>query len=105
VIPVSPNSFYAYLQTIAVGLKGMQVNERAESIVREIESLKIELEKFDKAYDTVGQHLRNASNKFDEGTKLLNKVELRVEGLAGNRAEQTVLFPEAEKKSLGAGKG
>jgi DNA recombination protein RmuC len=94
---------YAYLQTILVGLKGMQVSERAESIVREIESLRIELEKFGKAYDTVGQHLRNASTKFDEGAKLLAKVELRVESLAGNGVEQKVLFPEAGKKVLGAG--
>lgn len=103
VIPVSPNSLYAYLQTILVGLKGMQVNERAESIVREIESLRIELEKFGKAYDTVGQHLRNASSKFDETNKLLTKVELRVEGLSGNGVEQKLLFPEAGKKVLEAG--
>jgi DNA recombination protein RmuC len=103
VVPVSPNSLYAYLQTILVGLKGMQVNERAESIVREIESLRIELEKFGKAFDTAGQHLRNAGAKFDEGSKLLAKVELRVEGLSGNGVEQRVLFPEAAKKSLGAG--
>jgi DNA recombination protein RmuC len=103
VIPVSPNSLYAYLQTILMGLKGMQVNERAESIVREIESLKIELEKFRKAYDTVGQHIQNADRKFNEATKVLDKVELRVESLAGNGVEQKVLFPEAGKKVLGAG--
>ena len=103
VIPVSPNSFYAYLQTILIGLKGMQVNERAEIIVREIESLGIELEKFNKAYDTVGQHIRNAAAKFGEGKELLTKVELRVESLAGNGTEQKVLFPEIEKKVLGAG--
>jgi DNA recombination protein RmuC len=102
VIPVSPNSFYAYLQTIMVGLKGMQVSQRAETIVREIESLRIELEKFTKAYDTVGQHIKNAAAKLEEGSRLLNKVELRVEGLAGNGAEQQTLFEE-KKKSLGAG--
>lgn len=102
VIPVSPNSFYAYLQTIMVGLKGMQVSQRAESIVREIESLRIELEKFTKAYDTVGQHIKNAAAKLEEGSRLLNKVELRVEGLSGNGAEQQTLF-EVEKESLGAG--
>lgn len=102
VIPVSPNSFYAYLQTIMVGLKGMQVSQRAETIVREIESLRIELEKFTKAYDTVSQHIRNASSKLEEGSKLLNKVELRVESLAGDGTEQQSLFEE-RKKSLGAG--
>jgi DNA recombination protein RmuC len=102
VVPVSPNSFYAYLQTIMVGLKGMQVSQRAETIVREIESLRIELEKFGKAYETVGQHIRNATSKLEEGSRLLNKVELRVEGLAGNGVEQQTLFEE-KKKPLGAG--
>jgi DNA recombination protein RmuC len=104
VIPVSPNSFYAYLQTIMVGLKGMQVSQRAETIVRDIESLRIELEKFTRSYETVGHHVRNAAAKMEEGSKLLNKVELRVESLAGEGTEQQTLFDEEEKKkSLGAG--
>jgi DNA recombination protein RmuC len=98
VIPVSPNSLYAYLQTIMMGLKGMQVNQQAEAIVRDIESLKIELEKFTKSYETVGQHIRNAAAKLEDGSKLLNKVELRVEGLAGGDAgDQQTLFDEKKK--------
>lgn len=103
VVPVSPNSLYAYLQTILVGLKGLQVSQRAETIVREIESLRIELEKFGKAYEVIGGHIRNASTKFEDGNKLLTKVELRVESLVGNGAEQTELFTE-EKKPLGTAK-
>jgi DNA recombination protein RmuC len=101
VVPVSPNSLYAYLQTILLGLKGLQVSHRAETIIREIESLNIELEKFGKAYETIGGHIRNAATKFDDGAKLLTKVELRVESLVGNGTEQAELF-EQEKKSLGA---
>ncbi|HLJ26045.1 MAG TPA: DNA recombination protein RmuC [Candidatus Angelobacter sp.] len=97
VVPVSPNSFYAYLQTIMVGVKGLQVGQRADAIVREIESLRIELGKFSKAYETVVQHIRNASSKLEDGTKLLNKVELRVESLAGNGVEQAELFAEERK--------
>ena len=104
VVPVSPNSFYAYLQTIMVGLKGLQVSQRADTILREIESLRIELEKFGKAYETISQHIRNASSKLEEGTKLLTKVELRVESLVGQGAEQTELFSGA-KKSIGVGLG
>jgi len=51
----------------------------------------------------VGQHIRNAASKMEEGSKLLNKVELRVEGLAGgDAADQPTLFEE-KKKVLGTG--
>jgi len=56
-----------------------------------------------KAYETMGQHIRNASSKLDEGTRLLNKVELRVESLVGNGAGQTELFAN-DRKALGTGR-
>ncbi|HWZ45313.1 MAG TPA: DNA recombination protein RmuC [Candidatus Saccharimonadales bacterium] len=100
VVPVSPNSLYAYLQTIMVGMKGLQVSQRAELIVRGIESLKIELEKFGKAYETIGQHVRNAAGKFDEGSRLLTKVEARVESLTGQGPDQPELFEEKQPPAL-----
>lgn len=100
VVPVSPNSLYAYLQTIMVGMKGLQVSQRAELIVRGIESLKIEMEKFSKAYETIGQHVRNASSKFDEGSRLFAKVEARVESLTGHGPEQPELFEDKQPPQL-----
>src|SRR5213075_166196 len=52
VIPVSPNSLYAYLQTILVGLNSMRVSQRAEVVLLQIESLKLELGKFTEAFET-----------------------------------------------------
>jgi len=92
VLPVSPNSLYAYLQTIVVGLNSLRISQKAESILKEIESLKLELEKFEDSYETVGKHLRNASSKFDESNKMLDKVENRVNVLAGAHPAQPALF-------------
>src|SRR3989338_5413424 len=34
VIPVSPNSFYAYLQVIILGMKGLKVEEKAQEVIK-----------------------------------------------------------------------
>lgn len=101
VMPVSPNSLYAYLHTILVGLNGMRISQRAESILREIQSLKVELGKFTDEYETVGKHLRNASAKYDDSEKRLDKVESRVSDLASQAGGPEEL--EGEQRALGAG--
>ncbi len=105
VLPVSPNSLYAYLQTIVIGLNGMRISERAESILKELESLRVEVAKFTDEYATVGKHLRNATTKYDESARLLNKVETRVQGLSDHRGEQLSLIEDEAQKELGEGQG
>lgn len=103
VIPVSPNSLYAYLQTILVGLNSMRVSQRAEVVLLQIESLKLELGKFGEAFETTGKHLRNATTKYNESSLMLEKVENRVEHLAtGAHDHQRSLFESQEKPALKA---
>lgn len=101
VMPVSPNSLYAYLHTILVGLNGMRISQRAEAILREIQSLNLELGRFTDEYQLVGKHLRNATAKFDESEKRLDKVESRVSGLANQAGGPEEI--EGEQRALGAG--
>jgi DNA recombination protein RmuC len=100
VMPVSPNSLYAYLHTILVGLNGMRISERAELILREIQSLQVELEKFDEEYQTLGKHLRNANVKFEDSSKTLERVERRVDGLASQVKVEDELPPAEEQRAL-----
>jgi len=96
VFPVSPNSLYAYLQTIVVGMSGMRISQRAQSILRELDSLRHELEKLDEIYGTLGQHLKNATARFDDGARALDRLEGRVNALAGGTG--LPLFDEVERK-------
>ncbi len=85
VIPVSPNSFYAYLQAIVLGLRGMRVEERAQEIIDSLSQLTGDLVKFRNEFDTVGTHLTNAGKKYDEAEKRLTKFEGRLEGVEGRQ--------------------
>ena len=97
VFPVSPNSLYAYLQTIVVGLNSLRISQRAESILQEIASLQLEMGKFVENYEKLGTHLRNAGKSHDDGTRVLDKVEGRLERLAGNGAHADALGGEQAK--------
>ncbi|MFH1369005.1 MAG: DNA recombination protein RmuC [Elusimicrobiota bacterium] len=85
VIPVSPNSFYAYLQAIVLGLKGMRIEKNAEILMQHIARLKGDFAKFQGEFETLGGHLTNAKNKYEETSKRLEKFgdKLLSEGETG----------------------
>lgn len=74
VIPVSPNTFYAYLQVICLGLKGLKVEENAKNILKSLSALGIEIDKFKEEFNTLGAHINNANSKYLDSQKRLDKV-------------------------------
>ncbi len=75
VIPVSPNSFYAYVQTILLGLRGMKVEERAQEILGELSRLRGDFAKIQDNFRILGRHLSNASGSFTETDKRMSKLD------------------------------
>jgi DNA recombination protein RmuC len=90
VIPVSPNSLYAYLQVIVLGLKGLQIERSAQEIQERLTRLGGDLEKFREAFDVVGRHLTNARNKYDEAGNALNRVEAKLEGIEKPQTQRSL---------------
>jgi len=79
VIPVSPNSFYAYLQVIILGLKGFQIEKDALKIQALLSGLKKDIGGFQEDFQLVGRHLTNALNKFEEARRRLDKFNFKLE--------------------------
>ncbi len=75
VMPVSPNSFYAYLLTLSQGFRGMRIEERAREIIDHLNKLRQDLESFGEEFHKVGVHLSNAQSRYTEAEKRLTRFE------------------------------
>jgi DNA recombination protein RmuC len=90
VIPVSPNSFYAYLQTVLLGLRGMKVEERAQEILGALTRLRNDFDKVQENFRVLGRHLTNASGSYADTEKTLTKLDAKL-----SQVEQPQLRPDS----------
>lgn len=71
VIFVSPNTFYAYLQAILYGLRGVSIQRNIQKVFQDLGRLQVDFKKFQEDFDLIGAHLSNAAKKYTEArTKL-----------------------------------
>ena len=75
VIPVSPNSFYAYLVVIVQGLKGFAVERRAREILADLTRLQKDLGLVRDRFATAGKQLGFAVENFGKAEKHLSRFE------------------------------
>jgi len=83
VIPVSPNSFYAYLQVIVQGLKGLHIEQTAREILGHLERLQGDFQDFQKDYATLGGHIHDAATKHAKAGDKLTRLSGGLERLTG----------------------
>lgn len=99
VIPVSPNSFYAYLQAIVLGLKGMRVESRAEEILQRLARLQGDFERFRDDFELLGKHLGHAQSSFYNAEKRLDQFGQKLTAAEGEPSDL------AKAQALGRGNG
>lgn len=78
VIPVSPNSFLAYLQTVLVGLRGMKIQEQAKEILENLGQIRRDFGQFGKDFAMIGSHITNAKNRYDDSARRLDTFSNRL---------------------------
>ncbi|MCK9603149.1 MAG: DNA recombination protein RmuC [Candidatus Omnitrophica bacterium] len=86
VIPVSPNTFYAYLQIICLGLKGLKIEENAKGILKNLSMLTSEITKFKEEFDVLGSHLSNANTKYLDSQKRLDRFSDKLMNIQDTKA-------------------
>lgn len=101
VVPCSPNTLYAYLQAILLGVRGVQIAQRAREIQAALQNLGQDLRQARELFDRAAGQLRFASQNVEAAGAALSKVEARVEGVARVGAEEPAApLPADEQLAL-----
>jgi DNA recombination protein RmuC len=87
VFPVSPTTFTAYLQVIALGLRGLQVEEHAHEVMAYVAELQRDFDRFADDFDKIGTHIGHAQSKYHEAGKRLDRFETKLERAVEEQAE------------------
>lgn len=74
VIPTSPNSFYAYLMAILLGLRGLKIEKNVREIIANLGRLHGDLGKFQNDFEIVGKHIYSTKNKYEEAERKLGRL-------------------------------
>jgi DNA recombination protein RmuC len=94
VFPVSPTTFTSQLQVIALGLKGMQIEQRAHEVMAYVAQLQGDFDRFRDDFQVVGKHIGNAQSKFAEAEKRLDRFDTRLERAAETEQEEVQVAQE-----------
>jgi len=95
VVPVSPQSFFAYLQVVVLGLRGLSIEGRAKEILERLGLIRNRLDRFSDSFDVTVRHLGNAHRQAEEAGRRLAHLEAAFGELADEPAAET------ERRKLG----
>ena len=109
IVAVSPNTLYAHLCVIGMGLRGMQIEENAKRLSENLSGMRKQLDTFGEYFEKIGTHLKNAQQSYTEADKRFDKASNTLDSLltatdAGQPAledtqDTLALPPAAAKKS------
>jgi DNA recombination protein RmuC len=87
VIPVSPNCFYAYLQAIVLGLRGLKIEDRAREVLGQLDRLSGDLRRCREDFRILGRHLSNAAQTHAAVDRRLERLGTKLTTIAGGDDE------------------
>jgi DNA recombination protein RmuC len=91
VIAVSPNTLYAHLCVIAMGLRGMQIEENATRIFSSLAGMHKQMETFTDVFEKLGTHIKNSQQCYNDADKRLEKTQNTLDNLLGTSSTQAAL--------------
>jgi DNA recombination protein RmuC len=87
VIIVSPTNLLAYLQTVLQGLKGMQIQEQTQEILKNVDRLKKHLSTYGDYHSRLGKNLSTTVNMYNASSDEFKKIDKDVVKLVGGESD------------------
>jgi DNA recombination protein RmuC len=93
VIPVSPRLLYAYLSTIALGLRGVELQENAREVHQNLAELARLWDRVGAPLEKLGGHLGNAQKQYEETAKAFDRFTTRLQTISEQAGEELGEIP------------
>jgi DNA recombination protein RmuC len=84
---VSPNSFYAFLQTILQGLKQIQIEKSTKEIIKRVQSLGTHIQKYETYFSKIGNNLSSTVGAYENARREFLKIDKDVIKIGGEERE------------------
>lgn len=100
VMIVSPTSFYAYLQTVLLGLRELQLEESTQEIIKRVGELGKHLRSYSDYHDRLGKNLSTVVNQYNQSGGELRKVSKDVVKITSGSIDEVLEVDEVDKPLL-----
>ena len=78
VIIISPTTILAYLQTIVQGMKSLQIEEKAQEIIKQLGKLHAHIKRCSESMNRLGKNLESALNHHSNSTKQFSMLDTQI---------------------------
>lgn len=96
VYPVSPTTFYAYLQMALQGIRQIEINKSAEQIRKNVGELGRHLERYEEYLEKIGAHLTTTMHAYTTASQEFGKIEKDVVKIGKIEPAETLAAPKED---------
>jgi len=101
VMIVSPTSFYAYLQTVLLGLRELQLESSTQEIIKRVSELGKHMMSYSDYHERLGKNLGTVVNQYNESGNELRKMSKDVSKITSGTLDNVIEVEEIAKPQIG----
>jgi DNA recombination protein RmuC len=96
VVPVSPNTLYAYLQAISIGFRGLKIAQESRRIEQLLLGLRKNFDEFKEHFRLIGRHLDRARGQYIQAESDVNRFDHTIGGIQFGTLNEQMPVPMEE---------